>query len=94
MQAIKYYHDIFKPKNREGNDRLFCLWLVNPLTHRPSDFLSIVYGNAQVRVERLEGESDIDYVNRTEAEAKKLYDLAMYKDNFAVIEPKMGRNAR
>lgn len=94
MEAIKHYHNLLRPKGREGNERLFCLWLFNPLTTTPGNFLSIVYGNTQIRIERLEGESDIDYVNRAEAEAKKLYDVAMYKDNFAVIEPKMSMHGR
>lgn len=94
MEAIKYYHSLIRPKGRQGNVSLFCLWLLNPLTNKPWDFLSIMYGNTQIRIERLEGETDINYVNRAEAEAKKLYDVAIYKDNFAVIEPKMSMHGR
>ncbi len=94
MEAIKHFHSLIRPKGRQGNESLFCLWLFNPLTSKPSDILRITYGNTQVLIERQEDETDIDYVNRAEAEAKKLYDVAMYKDNFAVIEPRVNKYGR
>lgn len=85
MQAIKSIHDLLRPKGREGNKRLFCLWLMNPLTHSPHSKLRITYANLEVFIERDADETDVDYVKRVESKAHELYDMTVHKDSFAVI---------
>lgn len=85
MQAIKSIHSLLRPKGRQGNESLFCLWLLNPLTNPPHKKLRITYANLEVYIERNADETDIDYVNRVELKARELYNMTVYKDSFAVI---------